>query len=95
MSDKPQISRAPIALSTVESSQIHAIGHDPATNTLAVQFKDKEGGPGSLYHYSNFDAEEFEHFKGAESIGSHFYKNIKPNATTYPYARIETDPEQA
>lgn len=86
-----QISRTPIALSTVESSQIHSIGHDPVTNTLAIQFKDKAGGAGSLYHYANVTSEDFVAFQGAESIGSHFYKHIKPHTTKYPYARIEKE----
>lgn len=53
-----------ITLNPVESSQIHAIGHDPATNTLAIQFKSK-GGAGSVYHYQNFDSAAFDAFNGA------------------------------
>lgn len=40
-----------IELTPVESSQIAAIGHNPATNTLAIQFKGKGDKPGSIYHY--------------------------------------------
>lgn len=50
--------RPVIAMTTVESSQIHAIGHDPQTNTLAIQFKSKSGA-GSVYHYQNFTPELF------------------------------------
>jgi hypothetical protein len=81
-----------IAMDSVESSQIHSIGHDAATNTLAIRFKGKEGEPTSLYHYSSFTAEDFAAFKGAESIGSHFYKNIKPFKDKYPYEKIESAP---
>lgn len=63
-----------IALSPVESSQIHAIGHDAASNILAVQFKGKSG-PTSTYHYANFTAEDFRKFREAESIGAHFGKH--------------------
>lgn len=76
-----------IALNAVDSSQIHAIGHHPETNTLAIQFKSK-GGPGSVYHYQNFTAEHFAEFKNAESIGSHFGKAIKPNADKHPYVKV-------
>jgi hypothetical protein len=77
----------PIALQLVESSQIHAIGHAPEANTLAIQFKSK-GGPGSVYHYQNVDAEQFAAFSSAESVGSHFYKHIKPFADKFPYQKV-------
>lgn len=32
-----------IEMIPVSSSQLHAIGHDAATNTLAIQFKSKAG----------------------------------------------------
>jgi hypothetical protein len=79
-----------IALTRVESSQIHSIGHDPATNTLAIRFLAKRGGdePGSLYHYANFTAEDFEAFSNAESIGSHFGQHIKVYDKKFPYTKI-------
>lgn len=77
-----------ITLTPVESSQIAAIGHHPETNTLAIQFSPRrDGTPGSVYHYENFTAEDFAAFKGADSIGSHFGKHIKPNATKHPYTK--------
>jgi len=83
-----------IALDSVESSQITAIGHDPETNTLAIQFKNWKGEPASLYHYSNFTAEDFAAFKAAESIGKHFGQFIKPEAVKYPYKKIEAVVEE-
>lgn len=79
-----------ITMDSIESSQIEAIGHDAETQTLAIQFKAKGTAPGSLYHYSNVTAEDFAAFRDAESIGSHFYKHIKPFKDKYPYVRIET-----
>ncbi|QMV33118.1 hypothetical protein KMC49_gp50 [Ralstonia phage Firinga] len=82
-----------IAMDEIESSQLHAIGYDSASQTLAIRFKDRRtGAPTSLYHYSNFSAEDFEAFKNAESIGSHFGKHIKPFAKKYPYTQIEKTP---
>jgi hypothetical protein len=78
-----------IALTPVESSQIHSIGHDAASNTLAIRFKNSKGEPGSLYHYDNFTADDFAAFQGAESIGSHFGKHIKNAATKYPFEKID------
>lgn len=77
-----------IPLNPVESSQIAAIGHDPETSTLAIQFKGKGDAPGSVYHYQNFDAEQFRALSGAESIGSHFYQHIKPASDKHPYQKI-------
>ncbi|CAJ5575871.1 KTSC domain-containing protein [Burkholderia pseudomallei] len=82
-----------IDVQPVESSQIHGIGHDPATNTLAIRFKNRTtGAPTSLYHYANFTAEDFEAFRDAESIGLHFGKNIKPYDKKYPYTKVEDAP---
>lgn len=78
-----------ITLINVESSQIHSIGHDPATKTLAIRFKNYKGEATSLYHYSNVTAEEFAAFRNAESIGSHFGKHIKPYDKKYPYVKVE------
>ena len=82
----------PIPLESVQSSQIAAIGHDPETNTLAVRFASKGGRAGALYYYDNVDAETFESFRTADSIGSYFYKHIKPHKDRYPYKRIIEQP---
>lgn len=83
---------AVIAMDEIVSSQLHSIGHHPESSTLAIRFKAKDGSPAALYHYANVTAEEFAAFKGAESIGSHFYKNIKPFATKYPFVCVEKKP---
>lgn len=86
-----------IELQPVESSQIHSVGHDPATNTLAIRFYrgyGRDQKPGSLYHYQNVTTEDFAAFKGAESIGRHFGQHIKPNAEKYPFTRIDESAEK-
>lgn len=65
-----------IALTPVSSSQIHAIGHDPVTNTLRVQFKSK-AGPGSTYDYTGVSADMYDKFAKAESIGRFFGAYVK------------------
>jgi len=77
-----------IPMNKVESSQIAAIGHDPETSTLAIQFHGKGGAPGSVYHYQNFDADQFREFAGAPSVGSHFYKHIKGETEKHPYTKV-------
>jgi hypothetical protein len=76
-----------IAMDAVTSSQIAEIGHDAETHTLAIRFVSKSG-PGSTYHYSNFDGEQFAAFKSAASIGSHFKTLIKPFPDRYPYVKV-------
>ncbi|MBS0056928.1 KTSC domain-containing protein [Yersinia sp. Marseille-Q3913] len=76
-----------ISMKQIESSQIHSIGHDPVSNTLAIRFKSK-GEPAALYHYQNVSADDYAAFSGAESIGSHFYRYIKPDTDRYPFQRI-------
>ncbi len=87
-----------IQLVEVESSQIHSIGHDPATNTLAIRFTKGYGanrGPGSLYHYQNFTAADFEAFKGADSLGKHFGGYIKAFPAKYPYHKVAEEQQAA
>lgn len=84
-----------IAMDAVESSQIHSIGYDEASQTLAIRFKNKAGAPTSLYHYSDVTRSNFEALRDAESIGSHFYKHIKPLPERFPYVCIEKMPAPA
>lgn len=87
-----------IKMQDVESSQIHSIGHDPETNTLAIRFTKGYGanrGPGSLYHYSNFTTSDFEAFKGAESLGKHFGGYIKAFPAQFPYRKIAEEQQAA
>ncbi len=86
-----------IELQDVESNQIHSIGHDAATNTLAICFPRRKGGEvsaGSVYHYANFTADDFAAFQAAESKGKHFTAHIKANPDKYPFTKIE-EPAQA
>lgn len=80
----------------VESSQIHSIGYDAESETLAVRFKDRKTGERtSLYHYTGFTQANFDALKSADSLGSHFYKHIKPFPERFPYVCIEKMPAPA
>lgn len=76
-----------IPLTPIKSSQLAAIGHDAATETLAIQFLTK-GQPGNVYHYRNFTAAEYSAFASAESAGAHFGKHIKPYGDKHPYQNM-------
>lgn len=81
-----------IELCPCESSRITAHGHDPVTNTLALQFKSKNG-PGPVYHYSGFTADDYKAFTEAESLGRHFgtHINVKneDGSLKYPFTKLE------
>lgn len=89
---KPQFTMTPC-----ESSQIHAHGHCPVTNTLALQFKRTVDGKrvgGSIYHYANFTQADYDAFLKAESLGSHFGAHIKSaknddGALKHPFTKQE------
>ena len=85
-----KISRAPIEMTPVASSQIAAIGHNRETNTLAIKFAARDDEEvGGTYHYSGVDSDLFAAFRSAESIGSFFHKNIRPNTEEFPYVCVE------
>lgn len=93
MEDQINISLLPIAMNEVESSQIHSIGYDATSNTMAVRFKNK-GAPGSLYHYRVENPNDYADFLKAESKGSHFFKVFKADTKKYPYQRIVEKKEE-
>ena len=66
-----------IPLTPVESSQIAAVGYDEEKNILAVQFKNGVA-TGVVYHYDGVSPEKYAGLTGAESLGSYFFKSIKP-----------------
>jgi hypothetical protein len=57
---------------SVTSSNISAIGYDPETETLEVEFKG-----GTVYSYSGVTPQQHSALINADSIGSHFHKNIR------------------
>ena len=63
-----------IAMDSVESNQVKAIGYDPETKTLAVTFT---RGLGATYHYPDVSQETYEAFIAAESAGTFFGQHIK------------------
>jgi len=60
----------------VASSNIQGVHYDPATQTLAVQFKS-----GSTYEYDDVPAEEYQSLMEAPSKSQYFNQNIKDGYT--------------
>jgi len=56
----------------VQSSQLHAIGYDPARSVLAIRFK-----TGATYEYAEVPKEIFDEFLDSESPGKFFGQHIR------------------
>lgn len=56
----------------VVSSNIMSHGYDPATNTMAIEFRS-----GDVWHYHDVPQEKSGALDKADSIGSYFHKEIK------------------
>lgn len=82
------ISETPITILPVTSALLAGLGHDPNTNTLAVEFIETSKKPPSVYHYADVSPETFEELRTSPSIGGYFTRNIKNDPHTYPYKRI-------
>lgn len=81
----------PITITPIEgSSQIHGIGYDAGSQTLAVQFHKRAKGqpntPGAVYHYDGVPIDKFNAFTKADSKGTFFGKRIR---NQYPTTKQE------
>lgn len=79
-----------IELKPVESSNIEAIGHDPAAREMHVRFKPGKDGKRGVYIYAEVPEEVHSDWLAAESIGKHFHANIKGKFAH----RFVADPEE-
>lgn len=62
----------PVDMKPVTSSNIRAIGHDPAIPALVVEFTS-----GDFYEYTGVSTEQFAALIAAESVGKHLNQHIK------------------
>lgn len=72
-------------LQLIDSSMIHALGYDPATKTLAVQFN----GTGDVWHYAAVPEAAYELLRGAESVGQAFGRHIRGRYTGVKQPLVE------
>jgi hypothetical protein len=77
----------------IDSSQIRSAGHDPATNTLEVEFTPKKDQTeGALYRYANVTAGQWADMRAAESVGRWFGANIRSKPDQHPHERVDNSP---
>lgn len=65
----------------VSSTNLRAVGYDPDTRTLEIEFLN-----GGLYRYSGVPASVHADLMSASSHGSYFDANIKK--ASYPYQKL-------
>lgn len=71
-----------IALVPVVSGNLKAVGYDPATQTMDVQFASTR-----VYRYSGVPPEVHKEMVEAESVGSYFSRNVR---NKFPGVDLET-----
>lgn len=57
----------------VSSSNVHSVGYDDKTRTLAIEFKNG----GGVYHYHDVPKDVHEGIMSAKSVGSYIHTNVK------------------
>lgn len=60
-----------IQTTTVSSSNVAAVGYDPSSGTLQVDFKN-----GNRYQYQGVSQETYDGIFGASSVGSYLYQQV-------------------
>jgi hypothetical protein len=69
-----------MTMQPVSSSNLAAVGYDPETQTLAIEFKS-----GGTYEYYDVPQQVFDGLLSAASHGQYFQSNIRGS---YRYARL-------
>ena len=69
-----------VAMVPVKSSKMRAIGYDPESQELHVQFHN------GTYIYPNVSANQHAALMNADSHGKHFHKHIRDNPN-HPHRR--------
>lgn len=59
-------------MTPVTSSAVSALGYEPASKTLHVQFSN-----GRLHEFPNIEPDEYQRFLHADSIGRHFNQHFR------------------
>lgn len=65
-----------MVMNEVKSSALKAIGFDPRTHEMAIQFTS-----GDVYLYADVSLIDFAELMNAQSKGVYFHNNIKPYYT--------------
>lgn len=64
----------------VDSSNLAAVGYDPETRTLEIEFRN-----GRVYRYFDVPSDVYEELMAADTLGGYFNRNIR---NRYPFEQI-------
>jgi hypothetical protein len=70
----------------VQSTNIHAVGYDPNTSAMRVQFSN-----GLVYEYANVTPDVAQRMTTGD-IGLYFATIVKPQRHTMPYVKLGVQP---
>lgn len=73
----------------VSSSNMAALGYDPDSQVLTVQFHGKDEKSGRVYQYQNVPAWLYGDMLGSDSVGMFFNQTIRANGQLYPFKVVE------
>lgn len=73
-------------LMRVQSTNIHAVGYEPDSAEMQIQFTN-----GMVYAYQNIEPSTYEAMIGGD-IGSYFASIIKPQRYRYVYVKLGVMP---
>lgn len=73
----------------IKSRMIASIGYSAAEKICEVEF----AGSGKVYCYGPMEPEDYREFIGADSIGNHFLKMVKPKYACTRVVPEKTDAE--
>lgn len=64
-------------LMPVKSSNLHAVGYDPVSQVLRVQFKGSGDQVGKVFEYAGVPPKKFAEMQAAKSVGSFFSTKVR------------------
>ena len=72
-----------VTMTPVKSSVLKEIGHNPAKNTLVVQFTS-----GEFYAYANVTGKQYKAMNEADSAGKWFAEHIRQQPKKHPAKKL-------
>ena len=77
----------------VKSGQIKSVGYNPAEKTLEVEFHSHGNAPNkpnptTVYQYQHVTPQQHADMIASESVGSYFYKHLRPHKDKHPFKKI-------
>ena len=65
------------------------MGHAPATNTLEIVFRKRDGSAGVRKCFANFTASDFAAFLAADSLGAYYREVLRPQDEHWPPTTLD------